>query len=47
MLCITKAIRVENHIVATEKQKEIRDMLEGLAREQPASLMKRLGANSK
>jgi hypothetical protein len=43
MLCITKAIRV----AAIENQKEIRDMLEGLAREQPASLMKRLGANSK
>jgi hypothetical protein len=47
MLCITKAIRVENQIAAIEKQKEIRDILEGLAREQPASLMKRLGANSK
>jgi transposase len=42
MLCITKAIRVENQIAAIEK--EIRDMLEGLAREQPASRMKRLGA---
>jgi hypothetical protein len=38
MLCITKAIRVENQIAAIEKQKEIRDLLEGLAREQPASL---------
>jgi hypothetical protein len=47
MLCITKAIRVENQVAAIEKQKEISDMLEGLAREQPASLMKRLGANSK
>jgi hypothetical protein len=34
-------LKYENQIVAIEKQKETRDMLEGSAREQPTSLIKR------
>jgi hypothetical protein len=40
-------LKYENQIAAIEKHKEIRDMIEGSAREQPTSLMRRLSANSK